>query len=394
MTNNTSWAADGVGVENVTSYGVGLQTIAEEYREGTVDIVAGNTTLLLRALDLVEGTVDKGKTLLSIETLLDADDGLNNQGVEWLQETALQRIREQQGYIASSSRSIFDSSQHINLQDTWWFLCGTDHIEWHNRDIFLISAEHYAGSGVSSGLTGVRSSPYFCTSAGFTRIGLTTSPTNMAFPKDAYSNHALAFYFPQCTDADKLSTTPVANISLSRCWRREFPGQPFILKSRSITSDSMDNLHVKDHEYKDVPWLSADEHPLLINETEKSWDILIQNFSINRLAAWSLSTYLYENRRTILRENKMSRCSPGFPCYKAAKKNMVMMERYWMRQEVQQVNSSGSTSFQELMALQKEERQKGFLQQYLAQYDVKDMTANNNDTQHALKDATERLLAL
>jgi hypothetical protein len=390
MTNNTEWAADGVGVENVTSYGVGLRTIAQEHERGTADVVTGNTTHLIHALDVMDGRLENGKPILSIETLLDADDGLNNQGVDWIQNIALKRVEEQQRYFGSF-RFVLDFQQHTNLQETWWFLCGTDHIEWHNRDIFRIAPEDYAVTGITSGLTGVRKAPYFCTSAGFTRIGLTTAPSNMTFPKDGYSNHALAFYFPECTAESKISTTPTVNVSMAQCWRREFPGQPFILKSRSITSDSMDNLHPKDHDYRDVPWVTAEEHPLLINETEKSWEILVQNFSINRRAAWSTSVYQYEHRRQILRENKVSRCSPGFPCYKAAKKNMILMERYWMRQAS---NSSRITAFQELMSLQKEERQKGFLHQYLAQYNVTNMIVDTNTSQKGMKDATDRYLAL
>jgi hypothetical protein len=363
LTNNTAWAADGVGVENVTSYGVGLYTVASEFRRGAVDVVTGNTTYLLQALDWIEGRTERRQRqstgtssdldqphsqrepsdplILTIETLLDADDGLNNRGVQMIQDTALQRMKEQQDYFSSVSSSWVTSAAAAartaakgppSLDGTWWFLCGTDHIEWHNRDIFKLSSEEFQEVGVTSGLTGLRSSPFFCTSAGFTRVGLT--PSNMTFPKDAYSNHALAFYFPKCTDVEELSTTPAANVSMAHCWRREFPGRPFILKSRSITSDSMDHMNPKEaDDYRDVPWLNKTDHPLLINETENTWDILINDFSIDRRAAWTTSLYLYNNRVKILMQNKQSRCAPGFPCYRAAKKNLIFMQRYWMRQE-------------------------------------------------------------
>jgi hypothetical protein len=102
------------------------------------------------------------KPILTIKTLLDADDGLNNQGVQWIQDVAIQRSQEQQSYLAST-RSMLDSSSlpSANLESTWWFLCGTDHVEWHNRDIFKVTAEEHAISGLMAGLAGIRTRPYF-----------------------------------------------------------------------------------------------------------------------------------------------------------------------------------------------------------------------------------------
>ncbi|KAG7358706.1 putative rhamnosyl transferase [Nitzschia inconspicua] len=337
LTNNTAWAADGIGVQNASSYGVGLRTVAEEFQKGTVEVVTGNTKYLQQALQYMSGQLPatNPKPILAIETLLDADDGMNNNAVEWIQTTAVQKTIEQQDHW-KSSRSLFDFSKPAtpHLNTTWWFLCGTDHIEWHNRDIFRISAEEYARSGLTGGLAGIRSKPTFCTSAGFTRIGLTQAPTTMTFPKDAYSNHALAFYFAPCTDAaNHFAILQARNISVSQCWRREFPGRPFILKSRTIGSDSMDNMNPRDQSYRDVSWVNDTQIPLLINETEIAWEMLVQDFSVNRRDAWTTSLYFYEHRKQILQDNKDSRCSPGFPCYKAAKKNLVLLERLWMRQE-------------------------------------------------------------
>ena len=60
------------------------------------------------------------------------------------------------------------------------------------------------------------------------------------------------------------------------------------------------------------------DHPLVINETEKIWRILQDDFSINRLKAWETSMYLRENLESIIQENKKSRCAPGFPCREVA----------------------------------------------------------------------------
>jgi hypothetical protein len=46
LTSNNTWIADGVGVPGVTSYGVGLQEIAEEYRTNNLTVSTGNVDCL------------------------------------------------------------------------------------------------------------------------------------------------------------------------------------------------------------------------------------------------------------------------------------------------------------------------------------------------------------
>jgi hypothetical protein len=251
LTENTAWAADGVGVPNVTSYGVGLQELAREYRDGNVVILSGNTYHLMKALELFEGTSDDNKkqktnveekSILMIETLLDADDGLNNHGIEWIQDLAIAHAMQQQKQLEAAGES-------PTLNSTWWILCGTDHIEWHNRDIYKLTSSAYQRMGLTAGITGIRHAPLFCASAGYTRVGLTLPSGNGAklqstennatirFPELAYSNHALTMSFPFCNVTQ-----------MSDCRRREFEGKPYILKSRSITSDSMDHMNPKSME--------------------------------------------------------------------------------------------------------------------------------------------------
>ena len=88
----------------------------------------------------------------------------------------------------------------------------------------------------------------------------------------------------------------------------------------------------KTNDYRDVAWLNETDYPLLINETERMWNILRNDFSIDRMKAWETSVYIFENRKLILKQNKDARCSPGFPCYDQAKKNLIRMERYWNSQ--------------------------------------------------------------
>jgi hypothetical protein len=90
----------------------------------------------------------------------------------------------------------------------------------------------------------------------------------------------------------------------------------------------MDHMNPKQNDYRDNPWESKTEHPLLINETERTWKILQEEFSISRLDAWKTSVYIRENAEAILAENERSRCAPGFPCRLVAEKTFKKMSTH------------------------------------------------------------------
>jgi hypothetical protein len=293
LTSNTTWAADGVGVPNVTSYGVDLQDIANEYRINHRLVVTGNTSRL-RDFDLLhrrnKSNNNSSSLILKMDTILDADDGLHNQGVEWMQVMAVDYAQRQRREL---------SAPRLHLASTWWIFCGTDHIEWHNREIYMLKPKDYNTTGISSGLTGLRKKPFFCSSAGFTRVGTLQPPIDtVVYPRQAYTNHAgVIGRFPYCG----------VNGTLAHCWKREFPNVPLIVKSRSVTSDSMDHLNPLKDDYRDHGWMDADDCPLWINETEKTWEILEKDFAIDRWKAWKASIYMYEHVLDIIKENEASR---------------------------------------------------------------------------------------
>jgi hypothetical protein len=68
------------------------------------------------------------------------------------------------------------------------------------------------------------------------------------------------------------------------------------------------------HSYRDNSWENKTEHPLLVNETERTWRMLQHDFSINRLQAWNTSVFLRVHASEIVQENQASHCAPGFPC--------------------------------------------------------------------------------
>jgi hypothetical protein len=363
LTDNPSWAADGVGVPGVTSYGAGFEEIARGVRDGSVQLLTGNATKLIRTLeeDIEDqkkpakqkhgnDEIKNNKPLLLIETMLDADDGLNNRAIEWIQDLAVSHTRQQQKIRNFSNDNDNDNdNDNVNiapptLNSTWWLLCGTDHIEWHNRDIYRLTEKQYQQKGgLSSGIIGLRHAPQYCASAGFTRVGLTTersksTPNSQAlplmFPQVAYSNHALATEeFDRCSEGSGIDNNNNNAINtttlLSRCFRRDFEGVPFVLKGRTITSDSMDHMGVRNEDYRDLPWESKDDHPLLgLDESDKMWGIATKDFSIDRNEAQKTSIYLREHLESILQENRDSRCAPGFPCREVADVAFKKMTKY------------------------------------------------------------------
>jgi hypothetical protein len=311
LTSNTTWVADGVGVPNVTSYGVDIYEIASEYTNSNLQIVTGNTSRFQTTLLMLLGQhehrqqeqpQEQRQPILKLDTLLDADDGLHNQGVEWIQQMAVDYVQQ---YQQQQQQLKPDKS---TLANSWWTVCATDHIEWHNRDVFLLTPEDYAKGGIGSGVTGLRQAPQFCASAGFTRVGLMEEqPPHkhyVVFPQTAYTNHAGVMTFPYCG----------VNGTVAHCWKREFPNVPLVLKTRTITSDSMDHLNPNKNDYRDLEWEEVDDHPLWINETEKTWKILEQDFAVDRLQAWHTSMYLFEHVLEIIKTRTMHH--DGKSCWK------------------------------------------------------------------------------
>ncbi|KAG7339064.1 polysaccharide pyruvyl transferase [Nitzschia inconspicua] len=328
LTNNTDWASDGISVHNKngTGYGVNVQTIAEEFHRQRLDIRTGNTYSLVKMLtdhyhhhhhnnnnnnedhdtrksslsnwnEQVHSQVGRDAKLIMIETLLDADDGLHRLAIEYMQKDIWKRTDRQQ----QQQQQIITPT----LNTTWWILCASEHLEWHNRDIFHITADQFVQRGISDGVVGRRETPTECISAGFTRVGYldvtqpTTGTDRFHFPKDALYNHFQVHKFLQ----------PCQNETHVHCYFRSFPTFPGAIRSRSITSDSMSHLD------PDVSLNKTHRHAALYtNESEILWEMLDQDFFIPRRQVHELSEHLYRKRESILHENEQARCIPGFPC--------------------------------------------------------------------------------
>lgn len=279
-----------------------MQDIANEYRRRSeanhasnngFAVISGDTSRL-SDLDLFQPTTQNNSSntgiIIKMDTILDADDGLHNLGVEWMQSMAVQYAQHQRQGMTTS---------RLDLASSWWVFCGTEHIEWHNREIYMLHPRDFEERGISSGITGVRKKPEFCTSAGFTRVGILEPPIQtVLYPRQAYLNHAQVI--------GKLLHCNIT--TLNHCYKREFPNIPLIVKSRSVTSDSMDHLNPQQaNDYRDHTWHDSNHSPLWVNETENTWRVLEKEFGIDRFKAWKTSIYMHQHVLEIITENQAAR---------------------------------------------------------------------------------------
>jgi hypothetical protein len=98
--------------------------------------------------------------------------------------------------------------------------------------------------------------------------------------------------------------------------------------------------------YRDNSWEDKSEHPLWVNETERTWKILQKDFSINRMQAWNISVFLRVNAPEIVKENQQSRCAPGFPCRQVAETTFKKMEAHL--QKMKKMNEPEKNTLQKM----------------------------------------------
>jgi hypothetical protein len=127
---------------------------------------------------------------------------------------------------------------------------GTQHVEWHNLAIYLLTPQDYQDK---SGLKAVWDKPItFCAvlgCVGYTRVGTLEAPIgSLHFPKEVGIHHDLVIALPLFQQG---KTT-------AHCWKRVFPNLLLLLKTQTVTSDSIDHLNNPQAvDYGDImPWIN------------------------------------------------------------------------------------------------------------------------------------------
>jgi hypothetical protein len=235
-----------------------------------------------------------------MDTLLDADDGFHKWTIDEMQSEAIAHTHqiERSAVIKTYTTS-----------NTWWVFCVQNHIEWHNRDIIL--KQQNPDLELGPGIIGIREGEgKICTSAGVTRVALiqqtpSMKPKDTRFPKQAARRH-----HQFSTKYDKCGQDKVRH-----CWKRLFLDFLAVIKSRSISSNSMDHMTFKNasSDFSLRPGFEDAEGPLAVApDTAGLWEMLEHSFGIQRTQVLSTSQYLYEHAAEVAKEQLEVSITPGW----------------------------------------------------------------------------------
>jgi len=197
----------------------------------------------------------------------------------------------------------------------------------------------FVARGISVSLAAMRRKPYFCKPSGYSRFGIALPGNKGEFPRAAHVNHASMHDLPECSS---LGDPPDGSFAV--CWHRELRVEEsaFSMNGRTITSDSMDHMNPDDPDYTDSHFWAEDQSPIQIHQAERYWQSLRNDFTIDRVRTWETSVFLFQNRKAILRQNRESRCVPGWPCKPTASTYQSQMEYHWQRQEQAAANANAN----------------------------------------------------
>ena len=214
-----------------------------------------------------------------LETRLDADDGLHKHYLEFIQRDAQMKF--------SSGKYEFH----------YW--CIESHIKWYIGNDDAMNSTQYP-QGIVEG----ERRPNFCMTPGLT-IGMNVGYDVLQLPQ--YPHHELYQRLKnECFDGANTNTTTTTNNSGHECIT-------FITKivsavrSRTETSAGMEELQMH------KPSSNFDQQQTTL------WNILSQNFAIQKENTISTKTYFIKNRKMIARENLLGQCLGDHSCKNSTK---------------------------------------------------------------------------
>jgi len=248
-----------------------------------------------------------------LETRLDADDGLHENFIEYIQDVALKRFQPLE-------------ENHINEKTStpnWLYWCSRRHIEWHSDTDGSLSDKQNANLGsVEFGYMNVIQHDKLCVTPGITvgyNINVDNSKNSFDVPQydhdklyknvrnslSCYSNEGTNNY-PDESEADDEITTPGPCLELV---------EDFLfcaIRSRTWTSAGMSDIDLvgKDgsHQQKEL--------------TQKLWAFSEKTFGVTKTKVKETQDFLIRNKKVIAQENLAGQCSSGHSCKDSAKEKL------------------------------------------------------------------------
>mmetsp|Transcript_296 Transcript_296/g.724 ORF Transcript_296/g.724 Transcript_296/m.724 type:complete len:492 (+) Transcript_296:26-1501(+) len=264
------------------------------------------------------GNIDRLKAAIALrnekvvlETRLDADDGLHENFIEYIQDVALKRFQPFERDLVDDQKLIPD----------WLYWCSRRHIEWHSDTDGSLPEKQDSNLGsVEVGYINVIEHEKLCVTPGITvGYNVNSKKSNQTIHVPVYDHdklyknvrNSMSCYGKQNTkyegegDINRLTTRdPCLELV-----------EDFIfcaIRSRTWTSAGMSDIDLAG---KDGAYQSEEL-------TEKLWAFSERSFGINKTDVEQTQTFLIRKKKTIAKENLLGQCSSGHSCKESAKEKL------------------------------------------------------------------------
>ena len=247
-----------------------------------------------------------------LETRLDADDGLHEKYIEYVQDIALKRFQPFDRSTDSDDTMIPD----------WLYWCSRRHIEWHSETDGLLSEEQNANLGSTEhGYMNIIQHDKLCVTPGITvgyNINVDNSKRAINVPHydhdklyKSVRNSKSCYYNEAIDDNDKTESDDEAT-ARGPCLELIEDFLFCAIRSRTWTSAGMQgvSLAARDGRYQEK------------EVTQKLWALAGKSFGVTKSEVKKMQQFLIQNKKRIAQENLIGQCSSGHSCKDSAKEEL------------------------------------------------------------------------
>jgi len=252
-----------------------------------------------------------------LETRLDADDGLHEHFIKYLQAVAMKRFQPYK--ITLGRKEVYT----VPIPQ-WLYWCSRRHIEWHSdtdKDPSLSKKQKEKIGSIELGYMNVIQHDKICVTPGIT-IGFNIGTNNVPqYDHDKlYRNvrHSLACYEDDTGNSsntdDKIVDTVGDKAKKSPCLELVEDLNFCAIRSRTWTSAGMYNIDLVE---KDI-LRGVDQKEF----TDKLWTFSKDKFGVNKTRVMETQNFLIKNKKMIAYENLIGQCTSGHSCKHTAKEEL------------------------------------------------------------------------
>jgi hypothetical protein len=236
-----------------------------------------------------------------LETRLDADDGLPSPYLDYVQTSAMERLRS---HILIEQGEDDNEKQPSNVKRArWYFWCMPHSANWYPT----VSVEGFNPKSTLSKREepGVLIWEYnnVCLTPGLT-IGLSVGTKQSEVP--SYPHHKLLHQL----DKNRINPKNFCGIEQSNLPCIQVLDMVLALRARTPTSAGMSNAIIKER---------------VKHSSGTQWKAMMMKFGVERQRAVETNRYILENIEAILKDNLAGQCTKGHSCKKSSKEILTEM---------------------------------------------------------------------